>query len=354
MEYVFSDILGRCKVEVVEGTMRVESKSRLGSPRLESHALDTLWPVSVKAQFSNWQRSALMLPGLVALTAVLIEAYPIYKASLDLYITVLLAAFAMLLYGAWLGSVVRFITVALKNGKVALRVVQTASNEAAMASLIDVLKAQTPKEPETVTPALDFWIPQDAQAQMTVSFIEQLEDRINTRRFLNQAPKSPETSFPLPLVLMYWVAVLAGWAAFDTLVRKHNPDVVSIIAGVGAFVAAIFLTTLHHDQRARSRNKAQPPVSSPDTHVYLTPEAITHISPSLAVALRWKQARHLKVEECGIGVYQTCWVIFIPSRAFMDENHRAAFINGIISYAPHLNAEVQFTGQKPVIPDKVK
>ncbi len=356
MEYVFSDLLGRCEVELSGADLRIASTPLFGSTRTESHSVATIWPVQGHLPLSAWLRFLFVLPGCLVLIAALAQGYNLYKTSLGLYILALLLAFGIVCFGAWLGSELRFCTLRLRNGPAVLRIIGTPKNQAMMAALIEGLKRLSAKEPEANTGHdQPFWVPEDLPQWLSASYTGLAEDRATSRQFAARAPKSPDAAPVLPvLFLFYWLACAAAWILFDKYVRGHEPDIGSVLAGMFAFCMAAWLVTLHGKRRTKSQQTAAAVSTVQDSSVHLTPEAIVCNYPSYSIALRWKDAKQLLLEESGIVVFHSWGMVFIPARAFMDANHRNRFVNGIISLAPHLNAQINFAEltQEPALENK--
>jgi hypothetical protein len=341
MQYAFSGLLGRCDVELSGEALKIASAPPMGSTRVENHSVDTIWPVPGQLPCSATLRSLLLLPGCLALIATLVQSYNLYKTSLGLYVAVLLLAFGILFYGAWLGTALRFCTLALRKGQVVLRVIGTAKNQATMAKLVEGLKGLSAKEPGTNGPSQHLWVPEDAPQWPSVNYSSTAEDQAKARKLASQGPKSPDVAPLSPgLLLFYWAACLALWVPVDKHVFGHMTDLSSVFATFFALIMAIWLLALHGSWRGKSLQTAAVMSTEPDSSVYLTPEAMLCNYPTHSLALHWHHAKQLILEESGIAVFHSSHVIFIPARAFVDASHRTRFVNGIMSLAPHLNAQI--------------
>ncbi len=224
-----------------------------------------------------------------------------------------------------------------------LRVIGTAKNQAVMAELIAGLKGSPAKEAEVNEQARHSQLPEDVPQGLGVNYTLLAEDMVKTRQFASRAPKPlGAASSGGGLFLFYWAAGVGMWVLFDKYGLGHATDLGAVLATVVALFIACGLATLHVKSRSKSLLTAPEMSTVPDSSVYLTPEAVICNYPSHSLALCWKHAKHLIVEDSGIAIFHSSFVVFVPPRAFVDAAHRAKFVNGIISLAPHLNAQVSF------------
>jgi hypothetical protein len=340
MNVHFYSLFAANEVNLTEDRLRITWIPFVGVKRERCFSANTIWPAIDREPVSHFFRAGLMLPGCFSLYLALIQGFALIDVSMHLYVLVVLGALGILFAGVWLGASLKNCTLVSQDNQKLLRVLGTSKNCARLSKLVDALKAIQKHEPPPVFAFEEFQSAIGSPSLCQVTFVESPEDSVKRLEIESRLSRAPNSSnFPIEQFFIYWAAILTTWVAFAWYGLHRSTDLISILAGYGSLVLGLSMTTINWRRTVARGRLRQPPLPSVETMICASSEALVCHFPSHALALRWQHVFELLIEESGaIAVCHISRVVFIPGRAFTDNNQRNSFIAEIRKRAPHLAA----------------